>query len=312
MSGAVLPLIHRGRPGVVTGISPGVHVGDAVRRLALEQLQPAVDALELQGNADADDVVYDVRKRCRRARALLRLVRAEVGDDVYSRENGALRDAARALSDVRDAAVMVQVHDALVDAGGIAPAGFREGLVERHERLRDELLAGDALPRVREIVAAVLARVETWPVDTVEWSALGAGLERVYSRGREAMTTAFDDPSIEGFHHWRKRVKYLGHQLALLEDLWPEVMSASVESAQALTATLGDAHDLAVLRDALIEAGVDPEREADLLELIDSRRHLFRARARPIGLRLYAEKPSRFVARLGQYWEAGPVPATAA
>lgn len=291
-----------------------MHVGDAVRRLALEQLQPAVDALELRADADTDfdDVVYDVRKRCRRVRALLRLVRAEVGEDVYSRENGALGDAARALSDVRDAAAMVQVHDALVDAGGIAPPGFRDELVERHQRLRDELLSGDAVPRVREKVSAVLARVETWPVDTVDWSALGAGIERVYRRGREAMAAADDDPTIEGFHHWRKRVKYLGHQLALLEDLWPEVMSASVESAQALTSTLGDAHDLAVLRDALVEAGVDPEREADLLELIDSRRHLFRARARPIGLRLYAEKPSRFVARLGRYWEAGPVPATAA
>ncbi len=299
---------------MVTGISPGVHVGDAVCRLTLGQLQPAVDALELRADADAevDDVVYDVRKRCRRARALLRLVRAEVGDDVYSRENGALGDAARALSDVRDAAVMVHVHDSLVEAGAIAPAGFRDELGERHERLRDELLAGDALPRVREIVSAVLARVETWPVDTVDWSALGAGVERVYRRGREAMAAAYDDPSIEGFHYWRKRVKYLGHQLALLEDLWPEVMSASVVSAQALTSALGDAHDLAVLRVALVEAGVDPEREADLLELIDSRRYLFRARARPIGLRLYAEKPSRFVARLGRYWDAGPVPATAA
>lgn len=296
---------------MVTGISPGEHVGNAVRQLALDRLQPAVDALEVSSAADVDGVVYDVRTRCRRVRGLLRLVRDEVGDDVYRPENQALGDAARALSAVRDAVVMVEVHDEVANTGGISASGFREGLVERHEQLRGELLAGDALPRVREFLAAVLARVETWPVDTIGWSAVAAGVERVYRRGRKAMAAAYDQPSTERFHDWRKRVKYLSHQLALLEDLWPEVMSASVESAQALTSVLGDTHDLAVLRDALLEAGVDPQREAHLLELIDSRRHLLRARARPIGLRLYAEKPSPFVARLGRYWEAGPVPATA-
>ncbi len=299
---------------VARGISPGEHVGDAVRRLAHDRLQPAVEALELGPGDDVDEVVYNVRKRCRRVRALLRLVRADVGDDVYRRENRALRDAARVLSPVRDAAVLVQVHDEVVSAGGISPSGFRGLLVQRHDRLRDELVAGQDLPKVRESLAATLARVEAWPVTTMAWVTLGAGVERVYRRGRTAMAAAYAEPSTEGFHEWRKPVKYLRHQLALLEELWPNVLRASAESAQALTSTLGDAHDLAVLRGALVEAGahagtdVDPE----LLELIDSRRELLRARARPIGLRLYAEKPSRFVARLGHYWEAGVFPATAA
>ena len=296
------------------GISPGEHVGECVRRLASDRLQPAVDALELSAGADRDEVVYDVRKRCRRVRALLRLVRADVGDDVYRRENGALRAAARFLSPVRDAAVLVEVHDEVVTMGGISPTGFRDILVERHDRLRDELAAEDQLPDVRESLAAALARVETWPITTMEWDTVGAGVERVYRRGRKAMAAAYAEPSTERFHGWRKRVKYLRHQLALLEDLWPEVIGASAQSAQGLTATLGDAHDLAVLRGALLDAraGAGTDVAPDLLELIDSRRQLLRARARPIGMRLYAEKPSRFVARLGRYWEAGVLPAAAA
>ena len=264
--------------------------------------------------ADVDEVVYDVRKRCRRIRALLRLVRADVGDDVYGRENDALRAAARVLSPVRDAAVLVEVHDEVVEIGGISPAGFRDILVERHDRLRDELVGGERLPEVRESLAAALERVETWPITTMEWETVGAGVERVYGRGRKAMAAAYAEPGTERFHEWRKRAKYLRHQLALLEDLWPEVIGASAKSAQALTATLGDAHDLAVLRGALLAAGADDGTDVDpaLVELIDSRRQLLRARARPIGLRLYAEKPSRFVARLGRYWEAGVLPATAA
>ncbi len=296
------------------GISPGEHVGDSVRRLARDRLQPAVEALELSPAADVDEVVYDVRKRCRRVRALLRLVRADIGDDVYRRENATLGAAARVLSPVRDAAVLVEVHEELVGMDAVSAVGFRDLLVERHDRLRDELVAGDELPRVREGLTAVLTRIEAWPITMMEWESVGTGVERVYRRGRKAMAAAYAEPSTERFHEWRKRVKYLRHQLALLEDVWPEVMAASAESAQALTSTLGDAHDLAVLRGVLVAGAADARTDVDpaLLELIDSRRELLRARARPIGMRLYAENPSRFVARLGRYWEAGKLPATAA
>ncbi len=294
------------------GISPGEHVGDSVRRLAHDRLQPAVEALKLSAGADLDEVVYDVRKRCRKVRSLLRLVRADVGDELYNRENGALRAAARALSPVRDAAVLVEVHDGVIAAGGISPRGFRDFLVERHEHLKGDLLAGDELPLVCESLAAVLERTEAWPITSSEWDGLGAGVERVYRRGRRAMAAAYDDPGTERFHEWRKQVKYLRHQLEYLEGLWPEVIGAGVDSAQALTGILGEAHDLAVLGDALVEAGADPGREAPLLELVDSRRQLLRSRARPIGQRLYAEKPSELVARLGRYWEAAATPATVA
>jgi CHAD domain-containing protein len=299
-------------PAVGNGIAPGEHVGDSVRRLAHDRLQPAVEALELSAGDDLDEIVYDVRKRCRRVRALLRLVRADVGDEVYRRENGALRAAARVLSAVRDTAVLVEVHDGVVATGGISPKGFRDRLVEHHEDLKAELLAGDELPRVRESLAAVLERTEAWPITSDAWDGLGAGVERVYRRGRKAMAAAYDDPGTERFHEWRKRVKYLRHQMEYLEGLWPEVIGAGVESAQVLTGILGEAHDLAVLRDALVDAGVDREREAHLLELIDSRRQFLRSRARPIGQRLYAEKPSEFVTRLRCYWEAAATPATVA
>lgn len=298
---------------MVTGISPAEHVGDAVRRLAHRRLEPAVDALQGCSEADLDDVVHDVRKRCKRVRALLRLVRDDLGKDVYRQENRTLRDAARLLSPVRDAAVLVGVHDEVVEAGGRPEPGLRIALVERHRDLRRQVLGGDTLPKVREGVATVLTRIETWPISTVEWDVLASGLERVYRRGRKAMAAAFDDPSTETFHDWRNRAKYLRHQLGFLEDLWPEVVGGSAKCAHALTDVLGDAHDLAVLGRAAAAATGDPDDQTGPFdEFIQSHRELLRARSRPLGLRLYAEKPSRFIARLGRYWEARTWPAAAA
>lgn len=291
---------------VTTGISPADHRCDAVRQLAHRRLDPALEHLELSSEADFDEVVHDLRKRCKRVRALLRLVREDLGEDVYKRENRALRDAARVLSPVRDAVVLIDVHDQLVDAGAVPVAGFRAELVERHHELRREILDRDALPEVRESMAAVVARIDTWPLETVEWETLSEGLERVYRRGRKAMAAAYEDPSTERFHDWRKRVRYLRHQLEFLRELWPEVMRGSQKSAHTLTDVLGDVQDLSVLEHALEGARAGSGHRTDSLsELIASQRELLKARAEPIGLRLYAESPSRFIARLGRYWQAG-------
>ena len=298
---------------MVTGISPAEHVSQAVHRLAHRRLEPALDALHACSDDDLDEVVHDVRKRCKRVRALLRLVRDDIGKDVYRQENRTLRDAARLLSPVRDAAVLVRVHDGVVQAGGMPEPGLRITLVERHRELRRQVSDGNTLPKVRESLATVVARIETWPISDVGWDVLGTGLDRVYRRGRKAMAAAYEDPSTESFHSWRNRVKYLRHQLAFLEDLWPDVIGGSAKCAHALTDVLGEEHDLAVLQRAAAAADVDPDGESgQFAEFIASRRELLRARARPIGLRLYAEKPSRFIARLGRYWEANAWPAAAA
>ncbi len=291
---------------VETRFSPKEHGCDVVRRLAQRRLEPAVEALQVSSEAEVDDVAHDVRKRCKRIRALLRLIRYEVGKDVYRRENGALRDAARLLSPVSDAAVLIQVHDDVVRAGATPPTGFRRELVERHQDLRHQVFEEDTLLQVRESIAAVLARTETWPMTAVEWDVLAAGLKRVYKKGRKAMAAAYEDPSGELFHEWRGPVRYLRHQLKFLEELWPEVMRGNAKSAHALTDVLGDAHDLAVLDRTVVAATGEPAGDAQRLsEFIDSQRQQLRVRARPIGLRLYAEKPSDFIARLGRYWEAG-------
>ena len=47
--------------------------------------------------ATADEAIHNVRKRFKRVRAVLRLVRGELGARTYKQENEALRDAAAAL-----------------------------------------------------------------------------------------------------------------------------------------------------------------------------------------------------------------------
>src|SRR5687768_5896640 len=78
-----------------------------------------------------DEQVHTARKQLKRARANLRLLRGAVGGAVYTRENAALRDAARPLSGVRDAKVLIETADALIDA---TPPGPRRTLLLKARR----------------------------------------------------------------------------------------------------------------------------------------------------------------------------------
>src|SRR5882757_1483145 len=114
-----------------------------LRRIAREQIAKALEALD--GKTLSDDAVHSARKELKKARASLRLLRDALGDAVYKRENAALRDAARPLSEVRDAKVLLDTLDRVVRRYG-APAralpldGFRQALHGEYAAIRRRIL----------------------------------------------------------------------------------------------------------------------------------------------------------------------------
>lgn len=137
------------------------------------------------------------------------------------------------------------------------------------------------------------------------FASIAPGLERVYRRGRRAARRSAAEPTTALFHEWRKRVKYLRYQMEALTPIWPPVVGAMARSLDDLGETLGEEHDLAVFEQTL-ESETEPagaERDL-LLVLARAERTRLQAEARPLGVRLYAEKPSAFVTRVGAYWDA--------
>lgn len=76
-------------------IEPREPVEDAVRRIAVEQIEKARDDLD---DDDLRRAVHEVRKRCKKLRALLRLVRPAM-EETYQRGHGSRRRSSRALPD---------------------------------------------------------------------------------------------------------------------------------------------------------------------------------------------------------------------
>jgi CHAD domain-containing protein len=291
-------------------------LGDGVHRILHEQISRAVAELRGQTPRSRDDEVHEARKRCKRLRALLRLVRDRLGTDLYRQENVAIRDASRLVAGVRDAQVLVATLDATVartngQLDTRAVAALRRALKAEHSRLRQQTLyRGTASEQAAVALLAVQERSDDWPLAGLRFDDLRSGLARVYRRGRNRMSEAYGDPTPERFHDWRKRVKYLWHHLELLQPAWPGLLDALAQQTHDLSDLLGDEHDRTVLELTLSErpdVPADQDVTRALITALEEQREQLRAAARPLGARVYTETPEQFTERVACYWQSGPL-----
>ena len=291
-------------------LDPARPIPKAVRKAAAKELRKSVEGLTGQSELGPDEAAHDARKRTKKVRALLRLARTELGDRAYRRENRALRDAARLLSPVRDACVLVEALDDLVtppdeDLSPEAVAAFRAVLTGEHRKLQTGQERDGAMTQAAEAYERVLARIDRWPLKDHGWASLDDGVEDTFRRGRQAMKRARSNGRADDFHEWRKQVKYLRHQFGLLREVWPDVLEAMEDTADELGERLGADHDLAVLRERVeTEQSLAPHVRTALLRRIDTRRKGHQRVALALGSRLYAEKPAALGQRLGRLWNA--------
>ncbi len=279
------------------------------RRITRRRIKSALDTL---GSEKASDhSIHAARKELKKARATLRLLRDALGKSTYKRENAALRDAARPLSQVRDGRVLLDALKSLTQyygapASTLPLAGFKRALSRRRMQSRKNVLGErEPLRHARKTLREVSSRSAHWHVGHHGWSVLGPGLKRTYTRGRDAFRQAKLRPTNENLHEWRKQTKYFWHQLQLFEPLGSERVGELTEIAHKLADFLGDDHDLAVLHERAVEARDTFPRAAThkaLLILIQRCRASLQQKALQLGLRLYEESPAVFSSRVEKFW----------
>ena len=281
-----------------------------VQRILLDCIDKALQTLAGRRPL-RDQAVHQARKELKRARATLRLWRDGLSVAVYGRENAALRDGSKPLTEVRDAKVVLDTLDSLLEhfaaaAKGIALDDFRRRLRKDRLQLRRSILQSPRpLATSRRTLRQCRQRVARQPRQRDAWTVYSAGIQRIYRSGRRCFATARQERSAETLHDWRKSVKYLRHQLQILRPIWPGPIGELADQAHQLTVYLGEDHDLWVLRERMSQhsdALPDEASRSALAALIDRRRQELQDCALALGERLYLEKPGDFTRRLGEYW----------
>ena len=150
-------------------------VADGVRRVIREEIESA--AAGLRELSDPVKAVHEARKSVKKVRALLRLVSPKLREP-YGPANLMLRDASRRISALRDADVMIETLDALIQRfPDVNLDELRLKLVAARKRAPKQT----ARIVANEMERAVAGLAE-WTIGE-EFRAL-PGLEATYRKGR--------------------------------------------------------------------------------------------------------------------------------
>jgi CHAD domain-containing protein len=290
---------------------PREPVGAGLKRILTAQVDDAIAQLRGEAGTSPAEAVHEARKDMKKIRSALRLIRQEIGDDTWRRENDHYREIARTLSGFRDAEILVEALDGLAERFGPQAEGRFDALREQLEQENREAHADGSVERAMVEAAAGLAagrgRIASLPLDGDGWELVGPGLHRTYRRGRKRLRAVEEEASVTNLHELRKRVKDLWYQVRLIRDADKQMLGSLADHAHDLSDHLGDDHDLALLRETAQRrraAFSHPSHKRHLLEEIDARRGELQFAAISLAERIYAEKPKRFTKRLEKRWEA--------
>ena len=171
------------------------------RGMACKRLDQALAALRTRSRSarSLDTAVHKARKRIREVRALLRLMRAPMGEKAFKRENRALRDACRPLSAVRDATALIEAFKTLqAEAGVNAPLetfeSTRKALRKRRQDLRRRALQqAETLEHSAAAVEKVRDRLKSRKLKHATRKTLKTALRRSCKQAQSAMAAALQD-----------------------------------------------------------------------------------------------------------------------
>jgi CHAD domain-containing protein len=275
------------------------------------------DALRVMlGNASTtnrrgtDGSVHAARKEMKRARAALRLMRASLGDTAYRTINRQVRDAARPLTPIRDARVLIHSLELIRRPGDKkarkAYFNYLHDLLNGELRSSHRQLTAAALDGSAAVLRKVEQRIEALPAKEPDLPIVKQGMRRVFKAGRAAQARARRRPNTDSLHEWRKQTKYLSNQIELIRALFQVKLKKIGRRSYKLAELLGEDHDLALLGDKLGElraaARLPPSAGARriLNKRIKRRRCKLQAKARRLGKRLYGRSAGRFASALAR------------
>lgn len=285
----------------------GPHDVAAVRNLFLAHIDAAVARIG-RGSSMTDLDVHEARKSIKRARAILKLLRPSLTARTYALSKDELRDAGRALAAVRDARVIADRFDEVLQrtdlrrfsVSHLAARLHAEAALSRRARSGGALdpevaLTGLTAARKRLVRVSLPAR---------NWAPLGTGFRSIYRSGRQAVPGRTQLESAEVMHEFRKQVKSYWHALEAFAPLRPTQIGRTIRSAKRLADMLGEDHDLALLADRLRTLPVSPDEPVQtLLDAIELRQRRLRRKALEIGAALYEKPPAVMTAQLGRDWQ---------
>lgn len=256
-------------------------LNERFRRVVIRRVRKATRDLIEATEADRDESVHETRKSIKRARSIARLSRYALGKKRFRAVDERFQDAGRRISPLRDAAILIDTLDQFIKRYGTANhdesiQALRRFLVDEKAATMNEGIDDGTFAEVMSILGKAIRSMSRLRM-RLDRESIERGLREIERRSRRAFRDVLDSPSDERLHTWRKRIKDLRNALEFLagDESASGRGSRRLKEVQELAETLGEDHDLALLRIAASERFAGSNRDSSIEEVvgwIDQRR----------------------------------------
>lgn len=239
--------------------------------------------------------VHDFRKSIRRCRAVLRLLRRIISDDIYQSLRVTLREVHRATSSLRDRDVVLDtLHRLPLSPEWIERASARIDSAAPVSTDRAAIVLNEMTSRFEAIERDMSIALE----QNIRRRQLREGVRSLYRRARRDMRDTQKNHGDESLHDWRKRTKELKYVVELLTDGGYEGEGREMRAQFGqLNRELGKIVDLLVLKD-YVRAHLMADFGARLLAVIASEEQRHRLIAMAHGRQLFGKRSETFAHEL--------------
>lgn len=259
---------------------------------------------------DIDHTVHEIRKALKRIRAILRLVRGDIGEELFQSENKTFRDLGRQLSDVRDYHVIIsyladnfEAHELQIPESNFIQLVEHLNLLKENELKR--IMESQTLKAIKDRITIAEQDLNSYPLDFLGPHTIRQGVNTVYNQCLDKIAESQIKLDDHPLHELRKKVKYLLNQMTLIQEVWPDFFKTYSTSLKRASDLLGNDHNVAetiTLINDLPNTVVSEVDKANLTKSFKGEREHNHREIWPLLGKLFAEDADAFVKRITSYW----------
>jgi CHAD domain-containing protein len=201
----------------------------------------------------ADDTVHDIRVLMKKARAAIKLLRTQLDEESFNRENLSLRQVGRILRTWRDTSVH---RKTLKDLRKKHPDIFKR--LQDNDKLNLLLRKPEPVPepseecisntqQIDELLKKAGFRIRFHSMNSLNPQLLIKELELTYNCVVNKYLICRNNPKSENLHEFRKKSKDFLYQLFFFRPLNPSVIKELEKKLDIMTQNLGKYNDIAQL-----------------------------------------------------------------
>ncbi len=283
-------------------------LGEGIQRVISEQLNYIKQQARIPVNIDLS--THEIRKSFKRLRAVLRLIRYDIGEELFLSENVKYKEFAARLSRLRDIHVIISYLANCFEAeelviGEESFIRFIGYLNEQKEKELRLLADKGVMEDIIKHCKRQLKVVKEYPVQNLGPHTIHNGVIHAYKRCLDKIEDAQLRLDDEALHQLRKKVKYLYNQMLLMEAVWPEYFVTYSSSLSVAAELLGDDHNhaetIAIIEETPDQILDEDEKQSLIISLTNERRHITRDLWPLLG-KIFAEDAVAFAKRVKSYW----------